>query len=132
MTITDEFVEINKPGQQFGLIEIEALSIDSIFGYPNEERPIRAMTLMNRATGKQISDNSYAKVFFSKKNKKYSWSVRNNVFLADQVIKDTILIKPNTWYRLSKEKGTYNTIYFYWNGAKGDFITIVKPDPGAW
>jgi hypothetical protein len=132
MNINDEFVEINKPGQSFGLIEIDALSIDSTFGYPSEEKPLRAMTLINRSTGAPLSDNSYAKVFFSKRNSRFVWRVQNDVFLADYIQKDTITIKPKTWYRLSKDKGTYNTLYFYWNGSKGDLITLSKPNPDAW
>jgi len=132
MTITDEYVEIIKPGQRFGLVEIEALSFDSLFGYPTEERSIRSMTLVNRVTGKQIAHNARAKVFFDKKNVRYQWSIRANIFLADRELRDTIVIKPETWYRLSRERGAYHTIYFYWNGPVGDFKTIVKPDPGAW
>lgn len=132
MNITDEFVEINKPGQSFGLIEIEALSMDSTFGYPSEEKPVRIITLISRSTGASIPDNAHAKVFFSKRNSTYMWKVRNDVILADYIQQDTISIKPKTWYRLSKDRGTYNTIYFYWKGTKGDFITLSKPNPGAW
>jgi hypothetical protein len=131
MNMTDEFVEISRPGQVFGLIEIEAIKMDSVFGYPSEEREIRSMTLISRRTGKQIAPNSYAKIYFGKKNNHYRWRIRHEVSLADFVETDTILLKPNTWYRLSREIGVYNTEYFYWTGIKGDFIVKSKPDPGA-
>ncbi len=39
--MTDEYVEVIKPGQTFGIIEIIPLNIDSTFGYPKEEKKLK-------------------------------------------------------------------------------------------
>ena len=132
LEITDEYVEVSKPGGQFGLIELEVTETDSTFGYPVNEKPLRSITVANRKTGKRIDDNASLKIYFSKRNPVYVWRIRNDIFLADYIEQDTIQIKPKTWYRLSKQRGPYNTVYFYWNGNKGSFVTIPKPDPGAY
>jgi hypothetical protein len=131
MNITDEYIEVSKPGQRFGLIEIEALKMDSIFHYPSEEKIVRAMTLIKRRTGKQIGGDDYAKIIFGEKNKRFYWRVYKEP-ANEYLDSDTVLLKSKTWYRLTKETGVYNTYYFYWNGNKGDFIRKVKPNPGAW
>lgn len=132
LQMTDQFVEVNKPGQGFGIIEVKALSIDSVFGYPSEIIEVKAITLIDRRTKKMIGENSYAKVFFGKKNRRYHWRTRNNVVKVDYVDSDTIALKAKTWYRVSKERGTYGTEYFYWEGTRNDFKTFVVPDPGGW
>jgi hypothetical protein len=132
MKITDEFIEISEPGQMFGLHEIVPIKIDSLFGYPLEEKYITSMTLVSRKTGKQIKGNTYAKVFFGKRNNLYRWRIYDKVNISEYIETDTIVLKPKTWYRISKETGVYNTQYFYWNGGKGNFIVKTKPNPGAW
>ncbi len=54
-------MEVSKPGQIFGIIEVTPIKIDSTFGYPIEEKEVAAYTLVDRNTHKQIGDNSYCK-----------------------------------------------------------------------
>ena len=37
-TMTSTYIEVIKPGQSLGLVEVSALKIDSTFGYPIAER----------------------------------------------------------------------------------------------
>lgn len=129
--VTDEYIEVNNPGQQFGIVEIVPSKFDSAFGYPNEERAIASMTLVDRTTHKRIDDNAKRKVYFLKKDSRYCWRIADNPGLAEYRFSDTIHLKPKTWYRVGIEKTAYDT-YFYWNGVKGDFIVKSKPRPGAW
>jgi hypothetical protein len=119
-------VEVSKPGQIFGIIEVTPIKIDSTFGYPIEEKEVTAYTLVDRNTHKQIEDNSYCKIYFSKKNEHYIWQIQRDPFLANYIYSDTIKLKPNTWYRLTIENSAYHK-YFYWSGAKAEYIIKEKP-----
>jgi len=129
--ITDEYIEVVKPGQQFGIVELQVLNFDTTLNYPMKEKEISTFTLVERKTHEQINDNADVKVFFQKKNDKYCWAKQNESSLANLFYSDTIKLKPFTWYRVTTENyGFYS--YFYWNGKKGDFAVRLKPKSGAW
>src|SRR5687767_14451257 len=92
--ITDDYIEISKPGQQFGIIEIEPTKIDSTFGYPAEYKTISGITLVDRNTHKQIDDNAKRKVYFLKRDKRYCWQIADDPTLAEYRYSDTIHLKP--------------------------------------
>lgn len=129
--ITDEYIDISKPGQQFGIIEIVPTKMDTTFGYPDEYNTISGITLVDRNTHKQIDDNAKRKIYFLKRDKRYCWQIADDPTLAEYRYSDTIHLKPKTWYTVVIERTTYDK-YFYWNGTKGDFIIKSKPRPGAW
>lgn len=52
--ITDEYIKIVRPGQQFGLVELPVLKFDTTLNYPTEEKKIATFTLVDRKTHKQI------------------------------------------------------------------------------
>ena len=123
---TVEFVEITRPGQIFGIVEVTPIRFDSTFGYPTEEKEVAAYTLVDRNTHKQIGDDSYCKIYFSKQNDRYIWQIQSDPFLANYTYSDTIKLKPKTWYRLTIETSAYHT-YFNWTGTKGEYI--IKEEP---
>ena len=127
--MTDEYIAINKPGQTFGIIEIIPTQFDSTYGYPIEEKELRAYTLVDRDTHTQINNETYRKVYFTKKDDRYCWQIQNDLFLGEYQYSDTIHFRPKTWYRFSTANTT-DEKYFYWNGDKGDFVIKSKPKPG--
>ena len=129
--ITDDFIEVSKPGQIFGMVEVAPTKFDTTFGYPIEYKTLTAMTLVDRKTHKQIDDNAKRKVYFLRSDKRYCWQIANDPTLAEYKYSDTIHLKPKTWYHIVIENTTYTT-FFYWNGIKGDYIIKSKPRPGAW
>lgn len=130
-TITDQYIEVVKPGQVFGLVKIKVDKIDTTFGYPLEEQSISSYTVVNRISGKQVKGNASVKIYFNKKYIKYKWRVHKDSFLADYYDADTIQLEPYTWYRLSTEKYGFD-VYFYWNKEEGTYVQKLKPKPGAW
>jgi hypothetical protein len=130
-TITDTYIEIVKPGQSLGLVEVAASKIDSSFGYPIGEREIVAYTIVDRKTHKMIAPDASVKMYFSKKHSKYCWEISPDIFSADVYYSDTITIKPYTWYRLGTEKYKFS-VYFFLDEAKGVYMTKFKPDSGAY
>lgn len=130
-TMTDQYVWVRNPGQYWGLSEVQAVEMDSLFNYPSKEEYLVSYSVVKRKNNKQVEGYSNLKAFFRKKNNRYYWKVRRMTLLADYKLNDTISLKPYTWYKLSTER--YNFIvYFYWNGSKGDYILKEKPKPGAW
>jgi hypothetical protein len=130
-TMTEQYIEVIKPGQTLGLSKLKVEKIDTTFGYPLEEQEMVTYTVVNRISGKQVNGNASFKIYFSRKHIKYKWRVRNDPFLADYYDVDTIQIEPYTWYRLSTWKyGFY--LYFFWDESKGTYIHKFKPKPGAW
>lgn len=129
--MTNTYIEIVKPGQSLGLVEIKAITIDSTFGYPAEERELVAYTIVDRKTHKMISPDASIKMYFNKKNDRYCWQVSPDLFSADAYYTDTITIKPYTWYRLSTEKYKFS-VYFFLDETKGVYISKLKPYPGAY
>ena len=128
--ITNEYIRIVKPGQSCGLVELKNVIIDSVLGYPIKEEAVVAYSIVKRSNKKQIDGNGEAKMYFNKQHKKYIWGVRYEQFLSDFRYADTIKIKSNTWYRLSTERYRYD-VYYFWDEMKREYITKVKPDPGA-
>ena len=130
-TMTNTYIEIVKPGQSLGLVEVAALKIDSTFGYPIAEREIVAYTIVDRTTHKSISPNGSVKMYFNKKHGKYCWQVSPDLFSADVYYIDTLVLKPSTWYRLTTEKYKFS-VYFFLDESKGTYISKLKPYPGAY
>jgi hypothetical protein len=128
--MTDEYIEVTKPGQRFGIVELVDVEMDSTFGYPIRAKELRAVTLVDRTTHKQISKGANEKVYFNKKNDRYCWQIANDIFLANYEYSDTIHLKPKTWYSVIIENTTYDK-YFYWNGGKSNYLIKSKPRPGA-
>lgn len=129
--MTDKYIEITEPGQMLGLVEIQALKIDSVHGYPIKEIEIMSYTIVHKKTHKMIDKDASVKMYFGIPNRKYCWQIRPDIFSADAYYSDTIYIKPFTWYRLATEKYNY-TIYFYLDKIKGTYISKYKPNPGAY
>jgi hypothetical protein len=129
--MTDKYIEVVRPGQILGLVEIDALKIDSTFGYPIKEREIVAYTIVDRKNHKRVSPNASIKMYFGDKNDKYCWEVSPDLFSAKVYHTDTLHIKPYTWYRLSTEKYKFS-VYFYLDESKGVYKSILKPYPGAY
>jgi hypothetical protein len=129
--MTDEYIEIVKPGQICGLVELKQAIVDSVLGYPVQEEDGIAYSIVERNSKKVINDNAAAKIYFSKKHKRYMWKIWDGLFLSDFYYSDTISLKPDTWYRLSTERYRFK-IYFYWDKSKDIYITKAKPDSGAY
>ena len=129
--ITDEYIEVERPGQIFGLIELKDVIIDSILGYPIKSEDVSADTIVERKSKKQIDASASAKVYFNKKHRKYVWQIQDQPSLASLRYSDTIHIKPNTWYRLTAERYRYD-VFFYLDEDKGVYMTRSRPDPGAY
>jgi len=128
--ITNEYVHIVKPGQICGLVELKNVITDSILGYPIKEEAVIAYSIVKRSSKKKIDGNGEVKMYFNKQHKKYIWKVWDGQFLSDFRYADTIKLKSNTWYRLSTERYRYE-VYYFWDEIKREYITKVKPDPGA-
>lgn len=129
--ITDSYIEIIKPGERFGLVEVKALMIDSTFGYPATEREVVAYSIVDRNTHKRLSPNASLKMYFKIKNDRYCWQVSPDLFSAEVYYTDTLNLKPYTWYRASTEKYHFS-VYFFLDKVKGSYLSLLKPDPGAW
>lgn len=129
--MTDSYVEISRPGQILGLVEVEPVTIDTLFGYPEKEREIKAYTIVHRKTHKSLDPDAHVKMYFNTKHDEYCWQIRPDIFSAETYYADTINIKPNTWYRLSTEKFDFS-VYFFLDQAKGSYTTSLKPDSGAY
>ena len=127
--ITDQYIEITKPGHTLGIVEVIPEKIDSTFGYPSVEREIAAYSPVERESHETVEDNTSIKIYFEKPHQKYCWKIHENPFKGYFHYTDTFHIKPFTWYRLNTE---YTTIYLYWKGVRGDYITKYKSNPGAW
>lgn len=131
LIITDQYIEVVKPGQSLGLSKLKVSKLDSIFCYPIEEREVTTYTVINRLSGEQVKGNTSFRIYFNKKYIRYKWQVYENPFLADHYYVDTIRLEPYTWYRLSSELYSAS-VYFYWNKDEGTYVRRYKPDPGAW
>ncbi len=94
--ITDEYIDISKPSQQFSIIEIAPTKIDTIFGYPAEYSSISGITLVDRNTYKQIGDNAKRKVYFLKRDKHYCWQIAYTPTLTEYRYSGTIHLNPKT------------------------------------
>lgn len=129
--MTDTYIEIIKPGQTLGLVEVKALKIDSTFGYPAEEREVLAYTIVDRKTHKSVNPNASINMYFNTKNDKYCWQISPDLFSANVYYSDTINIKPYTWYRLTTEKYHFS-VYFFLKETKGVYLSKLKPNPGAY
>ena len=129
LTITDKYIEVKNPGQSWAMAEVEALTLDSIFGYPKEEKFIRSYVFVKTTTDEPIENTAKQRMYFHNKKKKYKWKQYTDIMLQDFSYSDTINIKPFTWYVLMSSRAGYE-LYFYKN-AKG-YIVKEKPKPGAW
>lgn len=77
--LTNRYLEVVRPGQRCGLVELSDVTLDSTFGYPVQEREGVAYSLANRRKLKVIKGNARVKVFFNKKHGKYVWKVWEKV-----------------------------------------------------
>jgi len=131
VNMTDIYIEVNRPGDRFGIVELEVSKLDSTFGYPIEEKDLVAYTLVNRVTHETLSPNGSAKVYFNVKNKRYCWRIWPEKFSANKLFVDTIYIKPYTWYRVTTARVQFD-LYFYIDAKTGTYIKKYKPFPGAY
>ena len=109
LSVTDKYLSVTKPGSSWALVEIEVLVIDSVFEYPTKEVFIQSVIGVNRKTNKAVTANGKATIFFSIKNRKYKWKIRDNLYSANVMFSEVFSIKPNTWYRLSSSNASYGT-----------------------
>ena len=130
-SITDKYIEVSRPGNTFGLVEVAPVTFDSLLGYPLKETEVLSYSLIDRDSRESVGPNSLFKVFFNIRNKKYCWLIQENKNNAVDRYVDTIQIKKNTWYRLTTEKSESYT-YFYWRGDEGNYVIRLKPKSGAY
>ena len=130
-TMTIDYLEVVRPGESFGVVELKDVKLDSVLGYPIEETGGILFTLVNRRNYSKIDNNASIKIKFAEKYKKYCWKVIPDPFLSDYYFVDTIKIKPNVWYRLTTDKFHFD-VYFFFDSIKQVSITKYKPFPGAW
>ena len=131
LNMTNAYIEVIRPGDRFGLTELDVLKLDSTFGYPVDEKEIVGYTLVDRKTHEMLSPNGSAKVYFNAKNAKFCWRVRPDIFSAKVLYVDTINIKTQTWYRVSSERYHFD-LYFFIDEKNGTYIRKLKPFPGAY
>lgn len=127
--MTDEYIEIKNDASLATISEVKALKFDSTFGYPIDETVLSIYFIVNRKTHNPPGGMSSIKMYFSKYNEKYCWQVMADPALASYTYQDTFSLKKNTWYKVQNEQ-QHNELYFFWNGIKGNYKTIVKPLPG--
>ena len=128
--MTNEYIEIAKPGQTVSIVELVNVKIDSIMDYPIEETAVMSFVPI-KVTKKKINENARFQINFNKPDNEHMWKVTPDIFFADHYFSQTINIKPNTWYKLYTEKYLY-TVYFFGDSLKDVNIIKLKPKPGAW
>lgn len=130
--MNDEYVEVNRPGYTFGILEIIPLKIDSVSKCPTSERVVASYTFVDRKSNRSIGPNDHAKVCFNKRNRCYRWNITTfTTEHAQRSDADIFYLKPHTWYRVVSQNTTYGQ-YFIWSGKKGDYFQCATINPGAW
>lgn len=130
-TMTFDYLEVVRPGEDFAVVELKDVKLDSVLGYPIEETPVLSFTPVKRKNHTEIDKNASVKIKFTEKYQKYCWRVIPDPFLSDYYFVDTIKIKPNVWYRLTTDRFHFD-VYFFFDNVKQISITKYKPFPGAW
>ena len=97
-TMTLDYLEVVRPGEDFAVVELKEVKLDSVLGYPIEETAGISFTPVKRRNHAEIDKNASIKIKFAEKSKKYCWKVWPDLFyLIDPYYVDTIKIKPNVW-----------------------------------
>jgi hypothetical protein len=124
--MTDEYIEVVNPGQFVNLNLVNVLTMDSLKHYPSKDDVVSSYTIAERNNNKDLKGNISFKMYFDKKNSNYYWKAYKDLFLANYEVKDTIHLKPNSWYCVTTEKYPFD-VYLFWKGVKGNYEIKLKP-----
>ena len=130
-TMTKDYLEVVRPGDNFAVVELKEVKLDSVLGYPIEETPGMSFTPLKRRDYEKIDGNESIKIKFAKKYKDYCWRIFPDPFFSDHYYRDTIAIKANTWYRVTTDNFHFS-VYYFFDSVKQSSITKLKPFSGAW